>query len=548
MKFGTRLWSLGVFIFLAGLISTTTGCRSKQEPSPSGLDKTPDTPVPGGMAVVALSSEPDVLNPLIRRSAVAGRVLAEILDTLTEVDEGLNNVPRIADSWELSSDRLTILYHLRPWRWQDGTALTAQDVVATFNLYKSEIIASPSRGFYRDVESARVVGENSVEYHFSRPLPDPVSRTSHQILPAAILAKLDPNQVDVWELNRSPVSSGPFRFVSWDYSRALTLERNELYSGTPALLDRVVFRIIEEPATRLFALEAGEVDFVGDIAPHEAQRIRENPDLEVMTTDGRKYYHLLWNCRNPVFEDALTRRALGMAIDRSRMIQTLLGGLAEPAVSPVARVAWNHADGMVPDPYDPNQTSSLLAEAGWKDIDGDGVLERGGYRLEFEILTKQSDPVRREGVVILRENLNRVGAQVNIKILEGAAGWELVRGGKFDAYFGAIIPNLFGDPSSTIHSDAYDQYNNGFYSNSKVDSLLEAAKGELDNEVALPLWVELQTLLQEDPPAAYLFCPQRLDGVSKRIREVRPHVLSPINNLAEWWISPEDRKYLTKRH
>jgi peptide/nickel transport system substrate-binding protein len=502
-------------------------------------------PQPGGMAVIAISGDPDGLNPLIRRSSVSGMVIAEILDTLAELETGMIYYPRIAESWNLAPDSLSITYHLRPWIWEDGDSLTADDVAASFNLFKDPRVASHRRGFFRSVESVEVVDKATIRYHFSDILPDPLSRTQHAILPLHIVSELDPADVGSWPLNQFPVSSGPFRMISWDHSREIVLQRNENYPLASPMLDRVSFRIMKEPATRILGLETGEIDFVTDVSSHDAKRLQERDDLQVMVTEARRYYYLMWNCKNPRFKDATTRRALSMAIDRERMTQTLLDGFSDLAVGPVARVAWNFHRKLNADPYDPAVASAMLASAGWKDDDGDGLLERNGLPLEFEILTRQSDPVRSNGVVIIRENLKAVGARVSVRTMELASELALIRAGDFDSYLGAMNPNLFGDPSSAVHSSAIDEFNNGFYSNAVVDSLLAAALGQQDRSLARPIWFKLQEILQEDPPAAYLFCPQRLDVVSKRIRNVRPDVLSPFNNLTQWWISPADRKYQT---
>ncbi len=500
----------------------------------------------GGMAVVALAGDPDVLNPLIRRSVIAGAVLAEILDTLTEMSEDFTYEPRIAESWELAPDSLSITYHLKPWQWEDGTPLTAEDVAISFELFRNSEVASPSRSLFSDVVRAEVIDSRTLKYHFNRIFPDPLSRTGHSILPKHVVSNLDPSQVNQWDINQHPVSSGPFRFQSWDHSRELVLTRNEAYPLEHAMLDRVSFRIIQESAARVLSLEAGEVDFVSGISTSDAKRLAQRDDLKIMPVGGRRFYYLMWNCRNPRFTDALTRRALSHAIDRDRMINTLLDGYAEPAVGPVAQVVWNYSKELKADAYDPEGCKSLLEEAGWHDNNGDGILERDGNDLEFEILTRQSDPIRSEGVVIIRENFRDIGAKVSIRSLELASGLALLRKGDYDAYFGAMNPNLYGDPTGTVHSASIDAFNNGFYSNSKVDSLLEVALAIPDRVEAQPVWNQLQLELQRDPPSAYLFCPMRLDVVSTRIRNVRSHVLSPYNNLMEWWIAPEDRKYRLK--
>jgi len=532
---------LGLFLFCMGC----DGNQTDQKDSVSGEISDDIDPVPGGMVVIALNGDPDSLNPLIRRSADSGRVISEILDTLTEIEAGLVHESRIAESWQLAPDSLSITYHLRPWVWEDGHPLTAADVASSFQLFKDPLVASHRRGFFKDVERVEVIDEATIRYHFSQILPDPLSRTQHAILPLHITRNLNPEEVNSWPLNQNPLSSGPFRMESWEHAREIVLRRNEKYPLESPLLDRVSFRIMSESASRIMGLMNGEVDFVSQVSSHDARNLQKRDDIRIISTEDRKFYYLMWNCRNPIFKDSITRKALSLALDRQRMNQTLLDGYGDLAVGPVARVVWNFNRDLVADPYDPAAAAKMLSAAGWKDEDGDGVLERDGLPLEFEILTRQSDPVRSNGVVIIKENLGAVGAKVNIRVLEHTTSLALVRSGDFDSYLGALNPNLFGDPSSAVHSSAIDEFNNGFYSNAEVDSLLAVALKQQNRNLAMPVWARIQEILQEDPPAAYLLCPQRLDAVSRRVRNVRPDVLSPFNNLTQWWIAPGDRKYRT---
>jgi len=515
------------------------GCseRTAERAAPAG------EPVSGGTAVVALSADPDVLNPLIQESKVAGMIYSEIHDGLTEMDDDLEYVPCVADSWDLAPDGLAITYHLRPWTWSDGVPLTARDVVLTFDLYRDPRVASPRRGFYNDVLRAVAVDEATVRYDLARPLPDVMARTWHHILPAHVFADLAPAAIRTWDLNRHPLSSGAFALEDWVHNRSLTLVRNPRYPGTPARLDRVIFRILPEETTRLVALETGEVDLVEGVPPDAARRLEATGRVTISATGGRRIYFLQWNCARPFLADAATRRALSLALDRNRMIETLLLGFGSPGVGPLPPAVWNHDTELAPDPYDPDRARRLLAGAGWRDTDGDGILERDGRPFRLEILTRQGDPVRENGAVMLREFLGAVGVEVTVRAMELAAGLERLREGRFDAYYGRLNANLHGDARGYVHSEAVEEFNAGRYANAAVDSLVDLARSLPDRERSRPVWYELQERLVEDPPAAYLFYPENLVGVSRRLRDVRPHLLSPINNLVEWWIAPEDRRY-----
>ncbi len=493
--------------------------------------------------MVALSSDPDVLNPLIYTSSNAGFVFAEIHDGLTEMGDDLAYYPRIAESWEVSPDGHAVTYRLRPWWWSDGQSLTARDVVSSFNLFKNPEVASPRRGSFREVLSAVALDSITVRYELARPQPNPIQRTWHHILPDHLTRDLDPANVRGWPLNHEPLSSGEFVLENWVHNRTLSFLRNETYPGKPALLDRVVFRIMPEESARLVALESGEVDLVDNVPPDAARRLDESGKVRIVANGGRLFYYLQWNFANPLFAGAEIRRALSLAIDRERMVETLLLGYGEPANGPIPPAIWNHHQSLTPDPFDPIRARRMFAAAGWRDSDGDGVLDKDGVDFRFEILTRQGDPVRESGSVIIRENLQDIGVEVTILAMELAAGLDRLRSGRFDSYFGRLNANLYGDPSGYVKSTAVEEFNNGKYANSKVDSLLTVALGTLERAEALQVWLEIQELLAVDPPSAYLFYPENLVGIGLRLRDVQPHLLSPINNLAEWWIAPGDRKY-----
>ncbi|RKZ19218.1 hypothetical protein DRQ50_02560, partial [bacterium] len=332
---------------LTGLAGCGADAPAEDGAAPGGDERR------GGTAIIAMKEDPDVLNPLIRLSATAGRVIAALADPLMEMNEDLDWEPRIARSWELAADGSSVTFHLRPWVWSDGEPLTAGDVVLSLDLFKDPRTASPHRGFFEDVSGAVALDDSTVRYDFRRPVSDPLNRTFHGILPAHIVADLDPAEVAAWPINSRPVSSGAFNLDSWQRNRQLVLVRNDLYPLTPALLDRVVIRILPEAETRILALEAGEVDIVDQITPADAARLERNNKATVHATGGRSVYYLQWNCRRPALADATTRRALSLALNRQRLITTLMAGYAKPAASPVAPVNWNHHGDLPADLHNP---------------------------------------------------------------------------------------------------------------------------------------------------------------------------------------------------
>jgi peptide/nickel transport system substrate-binding protein len=530
---------------LSLVLGLTVGCQddrdSPREPAAAR------EPRAGGTAVIAFPAEPDVLNSLIYASAYTGQILALLQDGLLEMGEDLEWRPKIAQEWHFDPARMTLTYRLRPWRWSDGTPFSAYDVSETFKLFCDPQVGSPRRGSFASIAQVVAVDSATVRYEFRRPVADPLGVTVHAVLPAHLVSQWQPAQVRTWPLNERPVSSGAFVLEKWDRNQELVLARNELYAGAKPFLDRVVFRIIPDETARVVALETGEADFMEEVPVHAAGRVAAGGKASIYRVSGRLFGYLSWNFRNPLFADRRVRQAISLAIDRRRLIDNLMEGYATPAASPLPPALWAHNADVSADPYDPEAARRLLAEAGWLDRDGDGVLDRDGRRFSFEILTRQGDPIRENGVVIIRENLHRVGIEANPRVLEHGTAIAMLQKGRFDAYLGLFQANLSVDPSSLLHSEATDRFNYGGYANAQVDSLLQLALSLADRRRAKPVWDRLQEILAEDRPMAFLYYPETLIAVSHRLQDVRPHLLSPYNNICEWWIKADDRRYAGSR-
>ncbi len=519
----------------AGLLG---GCGGDEAPPVDGSI----APTPGGTAVLALADDPDVLNPLIHRSPYAGQVLNLLLDCQVEMGEDYRYHPRIAREIDVAADGLSADVELRPWFWSDGSPLTARDIAATWRLFVDPAVGSPrAGGRMGNIAAVEILGEDRLRYRFHERRTDAVAALGHFILPAAATGELDPAEVRAWPMNEAPPSCGRFMFGSWRRNSRIVLDRNPGYPGAAPFLDRLVLRIIPDETARIVALETGEVDFIYDLSPRAAARLDGSRGVKVIGVPGRLTGEITWNLENDIFADRRVRRAFSLAIDRSLFVDGLLAGRAKAAFGPIPPASWAHHPGLAADPHDPEAAARLLAEAGWVDGDGDGVREKDGKDLRFTLLTRRGDPVRESGAVIIRDNLGAVGAAVDTRVMELAAAIDFVRAGRFDAYLGVFSSRISPDPRIQLGSDAWDRYNYGHYSSAEADSLMSAAVGAADRETALPLWLDFQELIAADAPMTFLYYPESVVGVSRRLRGVDPHPLTPFNRIEQWWIAPEDR-------
>ncbi len=503
-----------------------------------GYDRDGETPhPPSDTAVIAFPGEPDNLNPLLYSSAYAGQILVLLMEGLVEMGEDLQYHPHIADRLDFSPDSLTVTVHLRPWCWSDGVPLTARDVVRSVELYKDPVIASPrSGGRIANIASVTALDSATVRYRFRQVRNDLVATLGHFILPAHVVDRLDPRRVGEWPLNVRPLSSGPYILESWEHGRRLVLVRNERYPDAErrSRLRRLVFRVIPDETARVVALETGETDFLAEVPLHLVDRLARRPDLRVVRLPGRLTGQIYWNLERPLFRDRRVRRALSCAIDPQAIVRGLLHDYGRPAASPLPPALWAHHDSLPPDPYDPALARQLLDAAGWRDSDGDGVREKAGQRLAFTLLTRKGDPVRENGAVLIRRNLAAVGAAVTPRVMELTSAIDLLRKGEFDAYLGVFSARLTVDPSPLLSRDGWDRFNYGHYASARADSILQLALLTRDRARARRLWYRWQEVIAADEPMAFLYYPDLVVAYNRRLRNVRPHILSPYNNVFEW--------------
>lgn len=500
-------------------------------------------PVRGGTAVIALSDEPDVLNSLIRTSSVAGMVLALLQASLAEMGEDLQWFPEIARGWDVAPDSLSITYYLQPWFWEDGHPLTSEDVRLSCELLRDPRVGSPRADILRPIKRVLALDPATIRYEFYAPQAQPLQTTVHSILPAHRIGELDVRAIAAWPMNRQPLASGPFRLESWQPGRQLVLAPNPRYAGPQPRLQRAVLRILPDEAARIMALEAGEVDLVYDVPARAVQRLAGVQNLRIVEIQSRVFGFLMWNVRRPALRDARVRRALSLALDRQRFVDDLLGGYAVPAASYLPPVLWNHHRDLESDPYAPDSARAILGEAGWAVDDRDGVRSKDGERLQLDVIYRGGDAVRESAAALVRQNLGAVGARVALRAMELGTALEFLKAGRFDAYLGEYQANLYADPSPLVLSGATDRFNFGGYANARVDSLLTAALADPQRERSLPLWHALQEELAADQPAALLYYLRQLVAYNGRLQAVRPHMLSPLNNLHEWWIASGDRRW-----
>ena len=501
----------------------------------------------GGPLVVGEINDYESLNPMGTTDAHARDVYQLLfLLLLDEHPDFLTFGPRLAESWEFSPDSLQLTFHLRrDVAWSDGVPVTAQDVVATFSAQKDSATMWASRSLKQHIDSVRAADDHTAVYYFSRVYP-------YQVMDAndgPILAKHLLDKIPHAELGRVPIeqfpSDGPFKVDSWVKGQFLSLVRNTDYyeKGKPHI-EKVVFKIIPDQVTLLAQLKSGEIDCMEMVPPGEMEDIRRNhPELVIFDFPTRAYNYIGWNAAKPLFKSSRVRRALTMAIDRNLINENIYYGFARECTSPFPPIIWAYNPNIKPIPYDTAAARRILVEEGFRDTDGDGWLDRGGTRFEFELITNYGNQQRGDMQVMVQEMLRKVGVKVNPVTLEWTAFLERVKSGAYDAQINSWRVGTKADlaPIWSCASRGPAGYNRVDYCNPLVDSLNAVASAMVDFKKAKPIWDRVQEIIYEDQPYTFLNALEARNVVRDRFSDVTPDAISMYHYLQDWRLSKPRR-------
>ncbi|MDX1576874.1 MAG: ABC transporter substrate-binding protein [Gemmatimonadota bacterium] len=514
---------------LAGALALAAGCG----PEPA--------PPEARTLVLGYGSELQTLHPLVSTDQNANELIYSLLFTpLVTYDSTYTVRPWLARSWELSPT--DVVFQLRDdVRWHDGEPVTAEDVKFTYDRAVDPRVASPLGSVYLGrVESAEVLGPHRIRFTFREPHAAPLENFFWPPVPRHRLADVPPEEIARGDFGRAPVGSGPYRLVSWDIGQGLEFRAVSAFPeelGGPARIERVAYRIIPEPATRLAQLRRGAIHLDGPIAPADAERARAMENVEVISFPWRQFTYVGWNTRRAPFREAEARRALAMAMDRGELLRAVARGRGRPASSVIP--PWHPYDpGLEPLPHAPDSAAAVLERLGWIDADGDGVRERNGEELAFDLLASNSNPLLGDLAQVIQSQLAAVGVGVRVRLLE----WQTVLGMHRERDFDAVLTNWVldhfrVDPRALFHSSQVAierSANRGSYADPEADSLMERGSTTLDDEEAAAIWRRFAEVLQEDQPVTLLFWNDELAAVRSELEGVRMDARGELVNLPNW--------------
>lgn len=493
---------------------------------PPALDASPPS---NANIVIAIDAEPATLNVLLDPiEPWAQEIGSLIFDSLVQPDPSTGqDVPHLAQSWSESADHLTLTFVLRRDRtWDDNEPFTADDVIFTFDtLLNPATRAGTLRTYLSPLASYEKLDPYTVRFHLKRASVFAFAAISQTtIFPKHVYMGGDFNNHPA---NRTPVGSHQFRFSRWQGGDKIVLTRNDSYKGNdgPAGAAQITFKIVPDPVKRLTLLRSGAVDIIERLNPTlwlQASRAAPiNTHFWRLRHVPSELQAIGWNNKRPYFANAQVRRALTMLIDRTRLVNTLRGGVDTVAASWFYPNASAYNPSLEPWPYAPTGAKTLLTESGWVDHDGDGVRDQAGVPFAFELIFPSGNAFYAQ----LASALSLALADADIRVTPVALPWaaymqRLTQHG-FDAclFLWDMAPD--SDPYPVWHSTAaYGGANYVNFADPEADALLEEARQTFDSAARNAVYRHFSEVLHREEPATFLFNRYHLSFVNKRLSGV----------------------------
>jgi peptide/nickel transport system substrate-binding protein len=488
----------------------------------------PDYKMPDDHIRIRIASDPATLNPITSSDSYASQINNYIFDSLIKLDkETLEIKPHIATHWDISEDKKIYTFYLRKdVTWQDGQPFTAEDIVYTYNnvFMNPELKAPALKSYYKDIKRVYKKDEYTVVFEYDKIYFRALLMCgAFPTVPKHIVSQY--KDFDASPFSRHPIGNGPYKFKEWVTNGRIVLELNENYWGKKPAIRVIDFRVIADSAIALQILKKGELDLFGLSSIQwarqtESKKFKEQ--FQVIMYPSKGYSFLGWKNDHPFFSDVRVRHAMTHLIDRQKINEKMYFGLGIVVTGPFYPYSKQYNQDVKPLKYDLEKAKELLSEAGWRDSDGDGILDKDGKKFEFTFLFPGSKTGERLGT-IYKEQLKKAGIIMNMSRMEWAAFLNKLDKRDFELVVLAWSTPIESDPYQLWHkSQAAKERSSNFigFVHDEASALIDKARVEFNEEKRNKMYWRFHEIIAKEQPYTFLFNQPSILAVSRRFGNV----------------------------
>lgn len=355
--------------------------------------------------------------------------------------------------------------------------------------------------------------------------------------------------------NLAPLGTGPYVVGKWARGDRVEVTRNPNYwnQERAGYLDRIVFRFITDNVTAFAALKGGEIDFFWSMdAEQYHSDLAGPPDWFKQKYVKARWYvpmfgYVGWNMLRPMFQDQRVRVALGLLFDKQEFVEKKLYGDAEIVSGSEYYFGKGYDHAVKPLAYAPDVARELLADAGWVDSDGDGILDKDGVKFSFQYLVVPGKKIAEERAQILQRNLKDVGIEMDVRQYEWASFLDKIKSKDYDVVSLSWVQGPESDPFQIWHSSEAGpgkrSSNHVSFMNAEADRLIEQMRLTLDEKKRETYHFALHRILDREQPYMFLYVPMEHGAYHKRFRGVKWYRLRPGYDFTEWYVPKDEQEH-----
>jgi len=542
-------------LFVSFLFLLMIACDSKQSTRDNRI-------------VIAIPADVQTFNSLFafsyEESAIAEILYPGLLDFRWNEERGeLDPYPMIAKGWQWAEDSSSIKFYLRDdVYWSDGVKLTSEDVLFSYDVFSDPDVQSRLYGMFNylftdaeghiDIEqSFKIISPFEFEMYFTQHSVPDLVRIVIPIIPEHVLSNVSRDRLSNHESGFNPVSCGSFKLKKWDRNQSIILDADSSsFLFTSGQAAEIVFKIVPDYTSRILQLKKGDIDLVELIKVEDMVELNTYGNLILLNNSGREYDYIGWNNIDPeafasgkvipnkFFGSSDVRKALTMAVNREEILKEYLlnqGKLAISPVSPIFKSAFNNY--VKPYQYNPAEAKKLLVDAGWKDADRNGILEKNNLEFRIKMYYPVGNPLREYSAVIIKNNLKSIGIELTTEKMELGAFIDNLYERKFDSWMAGwgvpipleLKPYWYSDPNIGM-------LNFACYANSDADKILDLLDTKVSNERKNELFKKFQEIIHQDEPVTFLYWTPNIIAYNKRIKNLNITPYGVIVHCWEWRI------------
>jgi peptide/nickel transport system substrate-binding protein len=450
---------------------------------------------------IDLPSDAATLDPHVQWDTDSYTIYRNIFDNLLTRDASGKIVPQIATAWRYLDDT-TIEFDIRPGvTFQDGSALSADDVAFSIRRITNPAFKSPQLSQFDQIVSADATGPEKVTVKTKTPYPALLA----QLVKLSIVPKAYVESVGDQKFNLEPVGSGPYKLKAWQKGIQSELEANPKYWRGKPPFEQVTFRVVPDVSTRVADLRTGKADLIRQLTSDEATQIKSDGQLQVLASPTERVGYMFINALAGPTSDVRVRQAIAYAIDKNAIIEALLQGYAKPVNIVLTPANFGYVADVKGYDFDPAKAKALLKEAG----------------AESASLTFLTSPAYDRRIVeALQQMIQDVGLKVEITTLDQPTFLRRRQGRPDEA--GSLSIGRWSCACQDADGVIFPLFRSGGiwskYSNPAFDAEVDAARAVLDDSKRLAHYKKAFEILREDVPGIGLYQDYAIYGARRQLK------------------------------